>query len=333
MPELRHNLMTGDWVILSTERAKRPDAHRRQMVPTQLPVRTADCPFCPGNELLAPDETARIDGENAGEWIVRAVPNRFPALAPEGEPGHQGMGYARSMVGVGQHEVLVESPLHNSTTALIPADGLYALLSLYRARMRAFYQDPRIEHVILFKNHGEAAGSSLEHPHSQIVGLPVVPGQVRTRTDQAQRHYDLLGRCLTCHCLEEEVAAGERIVEENEHFAAFIPYAALSPFHLWIVPKRHRAYFADIEEDELDSLSALLGRTTRRIYEGLDNPPFNYVVRSLSPREAESRSYHWYLSIVVRLSKSAGFELGTGMFINSGIPEESARFLRGIAVD
>ncbi len=326
MPELRHNLVTGDWVILSTERAKRPDDYGHAGGDSDTRSHADECPFCAGNEHMTPGETARI--ESGGSWLVRAVPNRYPALAPLGDAIHLGSGYTRSMAGVGRHEVLIESPLHGSTTALMSVEGVRDVLRLSRERMRAFYADPRIEHVILFKNHGESAGSSLSHPHSQIVGLPVVPGQVRVRIEQAQRHYDQVGTCLTCHCLAAELEARVRIIEENEHYAVFIPYAALSPFHIWIFPKRHRAYFGDIDETELIALAQLLRRTMRRIYDGIGNPPFNYVVRSFSPRESDSRHLHWYLSIIVRLSKAAGFELGTGMFINTGVPEESARFLR-----
>jgi UDPglucose--hexose-1-phosphate uridylyltransferase len=330
MPELRYNLTTGDWVVLSPERAKRPEAHRRERPPAAVPAHLATCPFCPGNERQTPDETARV--EAGGSWLVRVVPNRFPALALQGEPVHRGSGYTRTVDGVGRHEVVVESPLHDGAMALYAPEHAAEVLRLYRARMIAFYEDPRVEHVIVFKNHGEAAGSSIEHPHSQIVGTPVLPGQVRVRLDQALRQYDELGQCLTCHCLQEELSAHSRIVEEGEAFAAFIPYAALSPFHVWIVPKFHQTYFGHIDDRQLGDLAAILRRTLRRIDLGLGNPPFNYVIRSLSPREAEARYCHWYLSIVVRVSRAAGFELGTGMFINPSLPEESARFLREVSL-
>ncbi len=331
MPELRYNLVTGDWVIFSPERSKRPDAHGRPQAPPLGPVHLETCPFCSGNEEKTTGETAR--SESGGSWLVRSVPNRFPALCPEGTPKHAGGGYTRSMTGVGRHEVIIESPHHNGTTALFPPEHVREILRISRARMVAFYQDPRVEHVILFKNHGESAGSSLDHPHSQIVGTPVVPGQVRVRIEQALRQYDELGECLTCHALRQELTTRTRLIEENDDFAAFIPYAALSPFHIWIVPKRHQSHFGDVEEPQLMSLAHTLLRTLRRVHLGLGNPPFNYVVRSLSPREAEARYYHWYLSIVVRVTRTAGFELGTGMFINTALPEESARYLRDVPLE
>ena len=330
-PELRYNLMTGDWVVVSPDRGRRPHPHA-QMPPTNLgPAFVQTCPFCAGNEAETLAETARVEGPTA--WFARAVENRFPALAPTGELERDGEGYERSMTGIGRHEVIVESPHHNTMMALLPVDRVRDVLTLYRERTRAIYADSRVEHVIVFKNHGEAAGSTLDHPHSQIVGTPVVPGQVRVRIEEALRQYGQLGECLYCYCMRQEIAGEVRIVEETPTFVALIPYAALSPFHIWIVPKRHCAYFGGATDDELTALAGILQRTLRRLDLALGNPHFNYVIRSLSPPEEGVKYYHWYLSIVVRLTRSAGFELGTGMYINTALPEESARRLREVALD
>jgi UDPglucose--hexose-1-phosphate uridylyltransferase len=325
-PELRYNMMTGDWVIISPERAQRPDAHIKLRASISGPAHVDSCPFCTGNEDQSPRETAR--SPLVGPWRARAVDNLYPALSSEGEIKRVDCGYERSMSGIGRHEVVVESPSHNTTIALMPVDQIAEVLKLYRARMRELYADPRVEHVIIFKNHGEAAGSTLDHPHSQIVGTPIVPGRVRERLEEALRQHGEVGECLYCHSMREELAAEVRIVEQTPSFVAFVPYAAVSPYHVQIMPRRHGAYFGAIDDTELFGLAEVLQHTLRRIYNGLGNPHFNFVIRSLSPPEAGVRYYHWYLSITVRVTRLAGFELGTGMFINTARPEESAKLLR-----
>jgi len=277
---------------------------------------------------MTPDETFRI--AKNGMWSVRSVPYKFSALSPVGNIEKSKDDFKYAISGVGLHEVIIETPQHNMTTALLPVEQVYDILLTYQNRMLAFYSDPRIEHVIIFKNHGVGAGTSLEHPHSQIVGIPVFPGQVMGRLGEAIRNYYYVnfGECLYCTYLKGELRDGSRIVAENDSFVAFVPYAALSPFHLWIFPRKHDACFASIDEKQLLDLSYILKDILLRLYKGLDNPDFNYMIRSLSPRGADSKYFHWYIAIVPRVSQAAGFELGTGMFINTALPEESARFLR-----
>jgi len=327
MPELRYNIVTADWVVVAPERSHIAHARGAEAAPSVAPF-VAGCPFCPGNEHDTETETARYS-EN-GAWALRAVLNRFPALSPSGPPERLGSGYTRSLTGVGQHEVVIEARAHDARLGDLPECHLTALLRLYRERMAAFYTDPHIEHVIVFKNHGATAGSSLDHPHSQIVGTPVMPGQVRHRLEVALRRYSDYGECMFCYVLRQELEARLRIVEENESFVAFVPYAALSPYHLWIFPKRHRAYFGVIDDADTAALARLLKRTLARLSGALGAPHYNFVIRSLSPPEAEVKYFHWYMSLIVRGARLAGFELGTGMFINTALPEESARVLRAI---
>lgn len=326
-PELRYNLVTGDWVVIAPERGRRSTtAHSHSRPVHEQPAYIAACPFCRGNERETAAETSRVDGDDG--WLVRAVENRYPALSSVGEVTRAASGYERSIAGVGRHEVVIESPYHNTTISLLDPARVRDVLAVYRERMRLLYADPRIEHVMVFKNHGETAGSTVDHPHSQIVGTPVVPGRVRVRIEEALRLYGELGECLYCYSLRDELASGVRIVEETECFAAFVPYAALSPYHVWIFPKRHGAYFGAVTDDELEGLAGILQRTLRRIYVALGDAHFNYVFRSLSPPEQHVKYYHWYVSVIVRITRAAGFELGTGMFINTAVPEESARLLR-----
>jgi UDPglucose--hexose-1-phosphate uridylyltransferase len=237
------------------------------------------------------------------------------------------------MNGVGIHDVIVEAPEHNLTTALMEPEQLVRVVECYRQLYLSAVQDPRVEQVLLFKNHGAAAGTSLEHPHSQMVATPVVPANIRDRMAHAMNFYDEHRECVFCRMIREELQSGERLLLNTDHFIAFIPYAAFSPFHIWALPKRHIPSFPQIEREEINDFARLLRDLMLMLYRGLDNPDFNYVIRSLPGAPRRNAFFHWYLSIVPRVSKAAGFELGTGMYINTALPEESAAFLRGVRLD
>ena len=332
MPEIRQNIITRQWVIIATERARRPhDFSTLEKLQVELPVRVATCPFCPGNEDKTPPETFRTP--KTGPWRVRAMPNKFAALAAEGPTVRMNVGIKRTISGVGLHEVIVETPDHSATLARMGDEEVELVLRAYLNRYHAVMADPRVEQVTLFKNHGVGAGTSLEHPHTQLIGTPIIPSEVLERLETALKLYNDIGGCLFCATLEEEMDEGTRVVVEGEHFVAFVPFAALSPFHLWIFPKRHSASFGNIEEAEVKDLARVLRHLLRKLYDGLGNPDYNFTIRT-APKESERvKYYHWYLSVVPRVSRIAGFELGSGMFINTALPEESAQFLRSIAVE
>ena len=336
MPEIRQNIITRQSVIIATERAQRPHefscAQKRRET---LSAYVASCPFCPGNEAITPGETFRLPAAkgSAAPWAVRAFPNKFAVLSAEGELKRTAVGIKRTISGVGIHEVIVETPDHSTNLALMSDAEVEQVMEAYLQRYHAVLQDPRVEQVTLFKNHGPAAGTSLEHPHSQLIGTPIIPSEVRERLETALHFYDDHGRCIFCTTLEDERKDGIRVVAENEHFIAFLPFAALSPFHIWIFPTRHCASFGSLEEAEVPSLAGILRRVLRKLYDGLNDPDYNFVIRT-APKESEQvRYYHWYLSVVPRLTQTAGFELGSGMFINISLPEESARFLQSVAVE
>jgi len=331
MSKLRFNPIIGEWVIFATERATRPNDFASRRARAMLPEYKTSCPFCPGNEQATQSQTLRLCDAD-GSWAVRAVENKFPTLSPVGPVMVSGSEYQLTISGVGRHEVVVETPAHHLNPALLPVDQIVKILNTYRNRMDEFYQDPRIKHVTIFKNHGEGAGSSQEHPHSQVIGTPVVPAQVERRLALALHHHASKGMCLYCHSLEQELADGSRIVAENDCFVALLPYAALSPFHVWVFPRVHRAYFGDISEPETRQLARMLKEVLLRVYVGLGNPDYNFVIRSLSPADRDAAHYHWYVSIVPRVSQTAGFEMGTGMFVNSALPEHSAKFLREVSL-
>jgi UDPglucose--hexose-1-phosphate uridylyltransferase len=331
MPQIRQNLATRDWVIISTERARRPyDFISAGKKKVELPEYSEKCPFCPGNEpALAPVETFSSRGAD-GKWKVRAVPNKFPALIQDGSPDFTESGINRWVNGVGIHDVIIETPQHNTCIPLMPAAQVVEILMAYKKRFIDVLSNKNVEIVILFKNHGESAGTSIEHPHSQMIGMPIVPYHIRNRIGEAMEYFDNHRECVYCRMVSEEIKNKERVIIETANFVSFIPYAALSPFHTWLFPKKHAPSFPMINDRDIPELAEVLKNVLARLYYGLDNPDYNLVIMSLPGVPRENSYFHWYISFVPRVSKTAGFELGSGMFINTGLPEESAKFLREV---
>ncbi len=332
MPELRQNRFTKEWVIMATERARRPEEFQSAREPRPpLPSYSEKCPFCLGNEHLAPPAVCEVRTD--GRWDVRIVPNKFAALARDGDPVRKIERSKRVMNGVGIHDVIVETPDHALTTALLPAEQVARILCCYRNRFQEVSADPRIAHVTIFKNHGQSAGTSLEHPHSQLIGTPVISSQVRGRLYEALRHYDEFGECMFCNALREDLDDPVRVVYASTHFVALEPFASATPFTTYIYPRRHMASFGDIRPEEISDLADVLKTVLAKLYLGLQNPDFNYTIRSAPHENAGVIYYHWYVSIIPRLTRVAGFELGSGMFINTVLPEAAAEFLRNVKVE
>lgn len=329
MPEIRQNMATKEWVIIATERARRPEEFvqpLRERIEDR-PICAPNCPFCPGNEEIDL-ESLRIPAQD--DWQLRVVRNRYPALREGGDRMRQFDGVYRSISGVGYHEVVIESRLHNVAPALETVDEIERTLQAFQLRGIAYHNDPRIEQEVYFKNHGPTAGASLLHPHSQILALPVVPYSIRARIEEALRYFDDHGDCVICEMRRYEEHEQARIIVQTEYFTSFIPYAAFSPFHTWIIPRRHNASFLTASADEIRELAYVMRAVLRKIHFGLNDPDYNYVIRTAPHRDRYAEYLHWYVSIVPRVTHSAGFELGSGMFINTALPEESAHFLRSI---
>ena len=326
MSELRQSLVTREWYVIATERARRPHDFARAKPRPRLPRRSTKCPFCPGNEGMTPPEVARI-GED-GRWQVRVVPNKFSAFSAEGEPERHTDGLYRWASGVGVHEVIVETPRHDLTPAQMPLEQLRLVTRIYHQRFQAALEDPRVQLVILFKNYGAAAGTSLVHPHSQLMATPLVPTHIRYRTEEARRHFDETGRCVFCETLRFEVEEKDRLVWENDDFLVFCPYACGSPYEVWIMPKRHISCFSMTTARELDGLAQTLHVVHAKMHGLLGDPDFNCVVRVAPKDERFGQAFHWYIKYMPRLAKQAGFELGTGMYVNTTLPEDNAKYLR-----
>jgi UDPglucose--hexose-1-phosphate uridylyltransferase len=325
MSELRFNRITGDWVIIATERAHPPEDFVVQRDTIDPPARVEDCPFCPGNEGRSETLASR---EHHGRWSVRMVRNKFPALAPDGDRRKSGTPMRRSMTGFGHHDVVIEHPEHNRWLWRQDVGGICDVLGIIRERYRELAADPRIELAVPFKNHGRSAGTSILHPHTQIVGTPIMPADVRRRLWDSIRYYDEHSQCVFCAVIDDECEFGERVIHKTKGFVSFIPYAALSPFHILMFPNQHSPDYGTLSDSHLSDLADHLKGVLGRIELSLLGPDFNLVIRSVFGDRTDPRSYHWYISIVPHVSRVAGFEMGSGMFINPSIPEDVAKFLR-----
>lgn len=331
MSKLRQDPTTKEWVIFATERAKRPhDFVSRGSTPEE-DTSGRPCPFCPGNEAMTPPDILTQPEAARKNWRVRVVANKFAALVPGQSGGHRRVGNLyREMEGVGTHEVIIETPRHDQTLALMDEAQIVDILSVYQRRYLALRQAGWAKLILIFKNHGESAGTSLQHPHSQLIATPIVPRDIRRKYEVATTYYDDTGRCIYCDLVEDELALKERIILETDRFVVFHPFASKSPFETWIAPKRHQPTFGNVPADDLRELAQVLKRTLGCLYKALDNPDYNYVIHS-APVEDEQKSYYlWHLQIIPKLTRIAGFELGSGMSINTALPEETARFIREV---
>ena len=327
MTELRKDPVVGRWVIISTERAKRP----HEYPPEPTPRREGLCPLCPGSERMTPPEILgyRQGGQpNDPNWTLRVVPNKFPALRIEGELGKAADGIYDRMHGIGAHEVVIESERHDVDLFDLPEKRFEDVLWVYRERLLDLSKDHRFKSVLIFKNHGAAAGASLTHSHSQLIALPVIPKRVMEEMHGCREYYRFRDRCLFCDIVVQEMDQKVRIVEETGEFLAFSPYAPRFPFETWIVPKRHQCAYEMIEGDQAKALAAVFRRTLRRLNLALENPPFNFIVHSAPFQETAADFFHWHIEIMPKLTKVAGFEWGSGFYINPTPPEESAKYLR-----
>lgn len=329
MSELRKDPVTGRWVIISSDRGKRPAEFQDQ----RTKKRGGFCPFCPGNERTTPREVlAYRDGgqANGPGWRLRVVPNKFPALQIEGELSKQGEGMFDKMNGVGAHEVFIESPEHNATLASLPVRAVEEALFSFRDRMEDLKKDRRFQYALIFKNEGLAAGATLEHSHSQLIALPIVPIQVQEEIDGSRRHYDLKERCIFCDIIRQEMQTRARIVAETPLFVALAPFAPRFPFETWLLPKRHISSYAASTNDDFRDLAVLLQDMLRRLDRALSFPPYNFVIHTSPFRDEANEYYHWHIEIMPKLTNVAGFEWGSGFYMNPTPPEEAAKFLRDI---
>jgi UDPglucose--hexose-1-phosphate uridylyltransferase len=314
-----------DWVVIAPERGRRP--HTVARLDRQHADATATCPFCPGRESQTPPELWRVPGPD-GSWQVRVFENRFPVVGAIGPARRTSdpFGFV-SMPGVGRHEVIVEMPEHSGDLATASVQAVRAVLEAYRVRYRTLRS--LVDGVVLiFRNHGIGAGTSLTHPHSQIVATPVVPFQIRHRFDVAIQHFDTLGTGLYVDYLDRELRDGRRIVAQTSELAAFQPFASAGPHETWIMPRTPLPSFGDIDDSTLDALAGMLRAVLAGLSQVLGDPDYNLIVQSAPPGDETRPYFMWHVRILPRLATPAGFELGTGMAVNPSCPEDTALVLR-----
>ncbi len=330
MSELRRDPVLGRWVIISTERAGRPT----DFEPAKPRPPGGFCAFCPGNEDKTPPEILALrepgTAPNTEGWRIRVVSNKYPALAIEGELNKKARGIYDIMNGVGAHEVFIESSDHKKTISTISSSNMRELMWAYRQRLIDLEGDERLKYILIFRNAGVAAGASLSHPHSQLIATPIVPKRITEELSGAQAYLDFKDRCVFCDMIDEELDFGKRIVENNEHFVGFTPFAARFPFEMWILPRKHQANFHNLTDEQMPFLADCLQNCIKRLDTALEFPPYNYILHTSPCNTDREYHFHWHIEILPRLTHVAGFEWGSGFYVNPTSPENSAEILREV---
>lgn len=328
--QARKSVPKDRWIIIAPGRGDRPFDFSKPEKEA-----TTDCPFCEGNEDRTPPEVFAIrhkENPNGRGWKVRVFSNKYPALNEEEVPYVIEEDLVETMGGYGRHEVVVETPKHRTRLEELDPDEIKLVLMTYRARYRELISDPDIRYVSIFKNNGLRAGASLSHPHSQILATPFVPALQLTELNNTKDFYDQMGRCYYCNLIDSELSEGVRIVAENDRFLVLSPYAARFPFELHIIPKTHESNFSELTHDGAREFSNILKATLIGLKEELGEFPYNYSIHT-APGLADGenkfeRSYHWHVEIMPRLTNPAGFEWGSGNYINTVAPEDAADRVR-----
>jgi len=330
MPELRKDPVLGRWIIISKERSKRPSDF---VVDDHKAVEGGFCPLCPGNEKTTPNEVLVLGREpilppNSAGWKLRVVPNKFPALVIEGELEKQAEGLYDRMNGIGAHEVIIESPNHEDRFAFLPPEQMLFVFRAFRNRILDLAHDHRFQYVMVFKNFGRSAGASLEHPHSQLVALPILPRMVISELDGALSYYKYKDRCIFCDIIRQEIQQDIRLVCQNDHFVTLAPFAPRTPFEMWILPKYHNSSYTDQSEDSLADLVRIFSESLQRLDACIPNVSYNFVLHTQPLRSQPLGHFHWHFEIVPKLTSIAGFEWGSGFYINPMPPEDACAYLK-----
>lgn len=330
MPELRKDPILGRWIIISTERGKRPT----DFIVEQSTSKGGFCPLCPGNENTTPQEVLSYGRSNPSPntpgWTLRVVPNKYPALVIEGDLNKEGDGIYDKMNGIGAHEVLVETPSHNEAFTHLPLDRMIQVFWAFRDRLVDLGRDPRFRYVMIFKNFGRPAGASLEHSHSQLVALPILPRMIVSELDGGLSYYKYKERCIFCDIIHQEIKQEVRVVCQNDQFITICPYAPRSPFEMWILPKNHASSYISTDENGFKALTQIFSESMLRLDKCIPNVPYNFVLHGAPLRSQPLEHFHWHFEIMPKLTMMAGFEWGSGFYINPIPPEDAATFLREV---
>ncbi len=329
MSEFRQDRTNGAWVIVAPERGRRPSQRQACDDATAVsPAYDPLCPFCPGNEHMLPGIIEETASEQPPGWRLRVVPNKYPVVRPGEGASPSAAGTHALAVGYGYHEVIIETPRHDADLTTLSESGMTTVVRSYHRRYVELIGLPAINAVIVFRNQGRGAGASVAHPHSQVIATSLVPPRLAATSAWARSHHGRRGRCVICEEIELELVDGRRIVEAGEQFLVVVPFAAASPFEQRILPRRHRASFAQCGVGELFELGNALKRALRRLQAVAGDPPYNLVVEPALKDDGAAPFSHWGVRIVPELVTPGGFELGAGLPINPSRPEDDAEALR-----
>jgi UDPglucose--hexose-1-phosphate uridylyltransferase len=330
--ELRRDPITGRWIIVYLDKVPVVSDFK----PESRAKNKDNCAFCPGNESLTPSEIIahRSHGApNSPGWSVRVVPNKYPALRIEGELEREGVGMFDIMNGVGAHEVIIDTPDHFRDMASLTRAETEEVIWAYLARSIDLRKDKRFKYILIFKNYGKSAGASLEHPHSQLIALPIIPKRVHEEIDGASRYYEYKERCVFCDIIREEQEEKLRIIYDGKHFLAFCPYVSRFPYEVWILPKKHQSDFTSLDRNALPDFAAALRDSLARIKGLLQDPSYNFIIHTSPINGHDREDYHWHVEIMPKLSKVAGFEWGSGFYINPVPPDIAAGNLLSVKIE
>ena len=334
MSEFRRNATNGEWVILAPERMRRPTSTKQERVDhpmVDVPAHDPHCPFCPEG---ATEHTPNLYlVEDDGLWQVKSIRNQFAAVSLDVRPVRGSDGFHLSAAGYGSAEVIIESRLHNTNLTHMPFAQAEHVVTCYRERFNALAKNDNIRMITVFRNQGATAGASQVHPHSQIIGTLVPPPRVAEQIIYARRSFDTYGVCLFCHLIRHELREKERVFYRNDSFVAFCPYASTTPFEIRIYPFKHRSLFGNLDKFEIHDLAVTLQTCLKKMVGVLGEVDYNLIIRSASMSDGETDFYHWYIVLAPKTSHPAGFEMATGIYINSMPPEEAAKQLSKLAVN
>ncbi|SHE56303.1 UDPglucose--hexose-1-phosphate uridylyltransferase [Marinitoga hydrogenitolerans DSM 16785] len=329
MPEYRKDPITNRWVIISSERSNRPIEKAELTTSTSI-----FCPFDKGNEHLTPPEILAFKPQNSKpndeNWWLRVVPNKFPAVTQEKPPIIKKNGMYFSIDGYGYHEVIIETPNHNTTIAYMNDFEVEEIIWAYLQRFNEIKKDKKIKYVQIFKNYGPNAGASLPHPHSQLIATPIIPIFIEEELKGSKAFYNIKKECIFCSIINQEKKENVRIIEENNNFISFEPFAPRFPYETWIIQKEHNSNFGNLDIHLVKDFAKILKNTLLKLNRLLGIFPFNYMIHTSPFDNLNNSYYHWHLEIIPRLTNAAGFEWGSGFFINSVSPENAAQNLKSL---
>lgn len=321
--ELRMDLVSNDWVVIATGRARRPISFAKQKKKEKI-VLKKDCPFCQQKNIK--DVIAKREYDN-GSWFVISIPNKFPAFSKGDSLDQRKEGPNRIINGFGYHEVIITAD-HKRSIAEFTLEETMMMTDLYQARYLDLMNKKFIKYISIFHNHGEEAGASVTHPHSQLLAIPVIDPDLSASLDGAEAFYVSQGKCVYCTMIDWDIRDGQRIIYENEKFVVLCPFASQTAFEVRVYPKEHQSCFEKITENEKKFFAEALQIALSKIHKGLNNPAYNFYIHTFPPDGEGCDYYHWHLNILPRTSTWAGFELGSGIEISTIEPEKAAEFLR-----